>query len=152
MSWETKRPHTDCHLISCYAALYRASGEPTMVTDVCQSASRMRRNYGDAAARHSTHNTQDHARTYQHQRQAHQHSNASQNNTRTSRSMEGGDGVVRARVEDANLAGSSGHGFRAGGTALPETCRPERTEEGRANRRAGGQQCVNDVDIYFNTC
>ena len=29
---------------------------------------------------------------------------------------EGGDGVVRARVEDASLAGSTGHGFRAGGT------------------------------------
>ena len=110
--------HTECHLISCYAALYRASGEPTLVIDVCQSASRIRRNYGDAAAHHSTHNTQDHTRTYQHQRQAHQHSNASQNNTRTSRSMEGGDGVVRARVEDASLAGSAGHGFRAAGDSL----------------------------------
>ena len=39
--------HIDFHLISCYAALYRASGEPTLVIDVCQSASRMRRNYGE---------------------------------------------------------------------------------------------------------
>ena len=39
--------HTDCHLISCYASLYRASGEPTLVIDVCQSAARMRRNYDE---------------------------------------------------------------------------------------------------------
>ena len=50
---------------------------------------------------------------------------------------EGGDGVVRARVEDASLAGGTGHGFRAGGTAQPGTCRPERTEEGRAEPADG---------------
>ena len=46
--------HIDHHLTSCNASLYRASGEPTLVVDVCQSASRMRRNYGDAVAHHST--------------------------------------------------------------------------------------------------
>ena len=35
--------HMDRDLISCYASLYRASGEPALVVDVCQSASRMRR-------------------------------------------------------------------------------------------------------------
>ena len=70
--------HTDCHLISCYASLYRASGEPTLVIDVCQSAASMRRNYFDAAAHHSTHNTQDHTHAYQHQQQAHQQSNTPQ--------------------------------------------------------------------------
>ena len=55
-----------------------SSGEPTLAADVCQSASRMRRNYGDAVAHLSTHNTQDHTHTYQHQRQAHQHSNTPQ--------------------------------------------------------------------------
>ena len=33
----------------------------------------MRRNCGDAAAHHSTHNTQDHTHTYQHQQQATHH-------------------------------------------------------------------------------
>ena len=37
-----------------------------------RGASRVRRNYGDAAAHHSTHNTQDHTHTCQHQQQAHQ--------------------------------------------------------------------------------
>ena len=46
------------NLTSYYASLYVSSGEPILVTDVCQSASRMRRNYGDAVAHHSTHNTQ----------------------------------------------------------------------------------------------
>ena len=47
--------HIDYHLISCYASLYRASGEATLAVDVCQSASRTRRNYGGAAAHHNTH-------------------------------------------------------------------------------------------------
>ena len=62
------------------------------------------------------------------------------NKTRTSRSMEEGfGGVVRARVEDASLAGSTGHGFRAARTGQPKTCRLERTEEreGRTCGRAG---------------
>ena len=49
--------HIDCHLISCCASLYRASGEPTLAADVCQSASRTRRNCGDAVAHHRAHNT-----------------------------------------------------------------------------------------------
>ena len=36
-----------------------------------RGASRMRRNYGDAAAHLSTHNTQHHTRTYQHQQLVH---------------------------------------------------------------------------------
>ena len=97
--------HTDCHLTSCYASLYLASGEPTLAFDVCQSAARMRRIYGDAAAHHSTHNTQDHTHTYQHQQQAHQQSNPLQSQARASRSMEeGGDGVVRgACVQDDQI-------------------------------------------------
>ena len=45
---------------------------------------------------------------------------------------EGGDGVVCAHVEDASLAGSTGHGFRAARAGKPKTYRPERTEEGEA--------------------
>ena len=66
------------NLISYYASLYVSSGEPTLATDVCQSASRMHRNYGDAVAHHSTHSTQHHTRTYQHQQLAHKQSNAPQ--------------------------------------------------------------------------
>ena len=55
--------YTDCRLISCYASLCRASGERTLAADVCQTASRMRRICGDAAAHQSTHNTQDHTYT-----------------------------------------------------------------------------------------
>ena len=69
--------------------MYRASGEPTLVIDVCQSAARMRRNYGDAAPH-----------TYQHQQQAPQQSNTPQSQARASRSMEeGGDGVRGARIQ-----------------------------------------------------
>ena len=72
------------------------------------------RNYGDAAAHHSTHHTYDH--THQHQRQAHQHSNTPQKQ----RSMEeGGDGVLRARVEDARLTGCTSHRYRAADTDVP---------------------------------
>ena len=46
--------------VSCYAPLCVSSGEPTLAAHVGQGASRMRLNYGDAAAHHSTHNTQDH--------------------------------------------------------------------------------------------
>ena len=62
--------HKDCHLTSCHASLYVSSGEPTLAADVCQSASRTRRNSGDAVARHITRNTQHHTRTYQHQQLA----------------------------------------------------------------------------------
>ena len=44
---------------------------------------------------------------------------------------EGGDGVVRARVEDASLAGSTSHGLRAAGTGM------RRPKNARPNRRAG---------------
>ena len=54
---------------------------------------------------------------------------------------EGGDGVLRARVEDASLACITGHVFRAAETAQPETCRPERTEEGEA-QLAGGRAAM----------
>ena len=97
----------------------------------------MRRNHGDAAAHHSTQNTQHHVKD-RHTNTATDHK---KQNTHQRSMEEGGDGVVRARVEDGSLAGSRGHGFRAGGTAQPETWRPERTDEGSAvpNRRAGGQ-------------
>ena len=85
----------------------------------------MRRNYGDAAARHSTHNTQDHT---------HIHANIS-------------NGVVCARVEDASLAGSTGHGFRASRTSEPKTCRPWRTEEGEAE--LAGLAAVDCVTAIF---
>ena len=98
MSWDTHSVHTDCRLKNCYASPYRASGEPTpLVIDVCQSAARMRRNYGDAAAHHSTHITG---------KTTHIHTNI--NNRHTNRVThdkakhapccgmeEGGDGVVR---------------------------------------------------------
>ena len=77
--------HMDCHLTSCYASKFVSSGEPTLGTDVCQGASRMRRNYGDAAAHSSAQNTQHHTRTYQHQQLAHKQSNAPQNQSRTRR-------------------------------------------------------------------
>ena len=63
--------HIDCHLMNCDASLCVSSGEPALGADVCQGASRMRRNYGDAAAHHNAQNTQQHTRTYQHQQQAH---------------------------------------------------------------------------------
>ena len=48
---------------------------------------------------------------------------------------EAGDGVVRgARVQDASLAGSTGHGFHRAGTGQPKTHWPERAEEGRAEQ------------------
>ena len=94
--------HIDCDLISCYASLYRAGGEPTFAADVFQSASRKRRNYGDVAAHHSTQNTQHHTNTYQHQQLTHKQSNAPQNRSRASRSMEEGG-------QDARLAGCTRH-------------------------------------------
>ena len=57
------------------SSLYVSSGEPTLAADVCQSASRMRRNCGDAVAHHSTHNTKHHTRTYSRQQLAHKQSN-----------------------------------------------------------------------------
>ena len=47
----------DRNLLSCYTSLYVSSGEPTLAADVCQSASRTRRNCGDAVAHHRAHNT-----------------------------------------------------------------------------------------------
>ena len=101
----------DRKLISYYASLYVSSGEPSLSAVVCQRASRIRRDYGDAEAHHSTQNTQHHTRTYQHQQLTHKQSNAPQNQSRTSRSMaEGGDGVLRgARVQDASLTGCTSH-------------------------------------------
>ena len=58
---------------------------------------------------------------------------------------EGVNGVVRARVEDASLAGSTGHGFRAARAGQPKTYRPERTGEGEPNRRADGQHLTASV-------
>ena len=52
------------HRLSCYASLYRASWGSVYTRGCSRGASRMRRNYGDAAAHHSTHNTQDHTHTY----------------------------------------------------------------------------------------
>ena len=90
----------------------------------------MRQNYGDAAAYHSKRNA---TRTYQHQQLARTEQREQQNQSRTSRSVEGGDGVSRgARVQDARLTGCTSHRFRAVGTAQPKTYLPERTEEGRA--------------------
>ena len=95
----------------------------------------MRRNDGDTVPHHSTYNTH-HRRTYQHQQVANKWSNAPQNQSRTSRSMEeGGDGVLRgARVQDARSKGCTSHRFRAVGAAKPKTCLPETTEEGRAEQ------------------
>ena len=48
---------------------------------------------------------------------------------------DGGDGVLRgARVQDARSKGCTSHRFRAVGTAEPNTCLPETTEEGRAKQ------------------
>ena len=95
----------------------------------------MRRNYGDAAAHDSTHNTQDHT---------HIHTNISNR-----RSMEEGvDGVVRARVEDASLAGSTGHGFRAARAGQPKTYRHERTREGEPEPK-GGRAALDCVSTTF---
>ena len=73
--------HMDFHLISCYASLYRASSGLVYTRGGSRGASRMRRNYGDAAAHHSTCDTQQHRRTYQHQQQAHRRSNTPQKAT-----------------------------------------------------------------------
>ena len=107
----------------------------------------MRRHYGDAAAHHSTHNTQDHT-CHHHQQLAHQHSNTPQNQSRTNRSIqEGGDGVVRgACSQNARLTGCGSHRFRAGGTAQPETFGPERTEE-REAEPAGGRAALDRVTV-----
>ena len=97
---------------------------------------RVRRNYGDAVAHHSTHNTQHHTRTYQHQQLAHKQSNAPQNQLRTSRSMEdGGDGVFVAPV--SRMTGYTSHRFRAVGTdSLERTCQ-RRPRKAGPNRRGG---------------
>ena len=62
--------------------------------------------------------------THQHQQLTHKQSNAPQNHSRNSRSVEeGGDGVLRgARVQDARLTGCTSHRFRAVGIAQPNTC------------------------------
>ena len=112
----------------CYASLYVSSGEPTPAADVCHSATKMRRNYGDSVAHHT--------RTYQHPQLAHKQGNAPQNQSRTSRSMEeGADGVLRgARVQDARLTGCRSHRFRAVGSVQPKRYLLEMTEEGRAEQ------------------
>ena len=90
---ETRKCPQNCHLINCYASLYVSSGEPTLAADVRHITSRMLRNYGDAVAHDSTHDTQR-TRTYQHQQLA-QQSNAPHNQSRTSHSLEQGeDGVL----------------------------------------------------------
>ena len=74
----------DRNLTSYYVSLYESCCEPTIAADLCKSAKRMRRKYGHVA------------RTYQHQQLAHKQSDASQNQSRTSRSMEEArDGVAR---------------------------------------------------------
>ena len=109
----------------------------------------MRRNHGDAVAHHSTQNTQHHTRTYQNQQFAHQHQQHTPiNKTCTSRSIEeGGDGDVRgARVQHARSTGCRSHRFRVGGTAQPETCLLERTEE-REAEPAGGRAALNYTTV-----
>ena len=131
--------HIDCHLRSCHASLYVPGGEPTLEADVCQGASRMLRNYGDAAA-HTARRTRS---------TTHAHTNI--NNLHTSRATHHKTNHAPAaawrRAETAfcvpvsSLAGSTGHGFRAGGTAQPETCRLEnRGRQGRTGGRAGSTQ------------
>ena len=84
----------------------------------------------DAAAHHSTHDTQHHTRTYQYQQLA-------QNQSCTNCSTEvGGDGVLRgARVQDARLTGCTSDRFRAVSAQHSlKTYLPKRTEEGRAEQ------------------
>ena len=127
--------HTDCHLISCYASLYPASGEPTLPFVVCRSASRLRRNYCDAAAHHSTHNTQHHTCTYQHQQLAHKQSNAPQNQSHQSQHGEGRRRRFAWRpCPGCRLTGCTSQRFRAVGTAQPQTYLLEDRDEGRAEQ------------------
>ena len=85
---------------------------------------------------------------YQHQQQAQTQSNTPQYRTCTRRSMEEGvDGVVRARVEDASLAGSTGHGFRVARAIQPRT---GLRGPGMASpsRRTGGQHLTASVQPF----
>ena len=100
--------HVDCHLMSSHGS--RLPKTLRECVDIM-------------ATLWHTRAPQHHTRTYQHQQPAHKQSNAPQNQSRTSRSMEEGG------VQDASC---TSHRFRAVGTAQPTTYMPEKTEEGRA--------------------
>ena len=126
--------HIDCHLISCDASLSVSSGEPTLEADVCQGASRMRRNFGDAAAHHSAQNTQHH----------HTHIPTS---TTGAPEKKNAPAAAWRRAETALCVPVSKmpvwQAAQATGSVLAgQPSRPERTEEGRAEP-AGGRAALN---------
>ena len=137
--------HIDSHLTSCYASLYRASGEPTLVIDVCQSAARMRRNYGDAAAHHSMQHAGPH--TYMPTS-----ATGTPTRARHHKYNHAPGGVVRARVENDSLAGSAGHGCRAARAGQPKTYRPERTGEGEPEPEGGRAALDCGYNLSIRTC
>ena len=115
-----------------------SSGEPILASALQECVEIM------ATLQHTT-ARRTHSTTHAHTNMNDRHTNTAsdtQKKCAPAVAWRGGDGVVRARVEDASLAGCTGHGFRAGGTEKLETCRPGRTEEGRAEP-AGGRAALN---------
>ena len=139
--------HIDCHLRSCHASLYVPGGEPTLEADVCQGASRMLRNYGDAAA-HTARRTRS---------TTHAHTNI--NNLHTSRATHHKTNHAPAaawrRAETAFCVPVSKmpvwQAAQATGSVLvgqPSRRRAGlRTEEGRAEP-AGGRAALNYVTVH----
>ena len=82
--------HIDCHLMSCHA--FAVPGQLRVSFFAWRFPKALQECVEIMATRqhHSTHNTQDHTHTYQHQQLAHKQCNTPQNLSRTSRSMEEG--------------------------------------------------------------